>query len=390
MSNTLIKDNTEQLEEVLQMAESLPEVGSSSDPYQINPDLNLLVLGDSLFGKDAAKEFLQELGCNLQNYSVSGASLTEMSERRWPISVHGGAYNSVLEQFRRFKNGESPCLATGEDINTRLNGKSDFTKPDIILVDGGGNDFIEGAALGVHTYNPYTFEDTVPFNTNTVIGALETLLRDIAFTYPEAQRFFLIMHRAYYCSESDTRIAKTYWPTAQTYVRCLYERTVNGETVKTWELLLNQSYSKLVTLNHIKAATSLVTRTFSDTETQNNGQYVKPLLATDFDQDSLYKSGTHPGGTLDESKISWGYTYDELRENIIKVCNRYGFKIIDIYNDSLLNVVPPSTYTLKNGGTDKIPNTAYFDLSGLHPTLDGYRIGYAPYVKQALSLGTKK
>ena len=68
--------------------------------YEINPDLNLVVFGDSLFGKDNGKTFIKGLGCNIQNYSVSGASLTEASEKL----RDDGTYNSVLDQYNRFKN----------------------------------------------------------------------------------------------------------------------------------------------------------------------------------------------------------------------------------------------------------------------------------------------
>lgn len=269
--------------------------------YEINPDLNLVVFGDSLFGKEHGKTFIRGLGCNIKNYSVSGASLAEVSGRL----RDDGTYNSVLDQYSRFKNGQNPYLDTtnNEDIATRLNGNSDFTQPDIVLVDGGGNDYLVGASMGTPNNEPYVYENDKTYDTSTVMGALETLLRDIAMTYPKAQRFFLVMHRVNYCFiNSSDEIGKAYWST-----------------------------------------------------TVNKG----------------------------------GYTYDALRENIIKVCNMYGFKIIDIYNDSLLNALPPST-TLYNGKEVIVANTEYLDWKGIHPTVLGYQIGYEPYVKQALCLGTKK
>lgn len=315
-------------------AQARKNIGAMSNEYEINPDLNLLVLGDSLFGKEYGKTFIKELGCNIQNYAVSGASLAEVSGRLREDQT----YNSVLDQYERFKNGQDPYLESGENINTRLNGNSDFTEPDIILVDGGGNDYIVGAAMGSPNDNPFTYEDDKTYDTSTVMGALESLLRDIAMTYPKAQRFFLIMHRVYYCSISSSTgaVNRVYWSTYQ-----------------------------------------------------NAG----------------------------------GYTYDTLRENIIKICNIYGFKIIDLYNDSLLNTAPPSTIELESvtntttgvswwafthpitgkitsvglessvslsANPIKVANVELLDWKGIHPTLLGYQIGYAPYIKQSLCLGTKK
>lgn len=286
-------------EQKAQARENIGIVDANYNGYEINPDLNLLVLGDSLFGREEGKSFIKGLGCNLQNYGVSGASLAKVSDRL----RDDGTYNSVLDQFDRFKSRKLPYLEDGEDINTRLNGNSDFIVPDIILVDGGGNDYITATPMGTPSNNPYTYEDNKTYDTSTIMGALETLLRDIAMTYPKAQRFFLIMHRVNNCFiNSSGELNRAYWST-----------TVNGG----------------------------------------------------------------------------GYNYDTLHENIIKICNMYGFKIIDIYNDSLLNVVPPSK-TMYNGVEVSVANSQFLDWKGIHPTALGYQIGYEPYVKQALCLGTKK
>lgn len=272
---------------------------TTSYGYEINPDLNLLVMGDSLFGSVNGAEWLRGFGCNLRNHGVVGASLARIDNN----TNNDGSYKSILNQwdkFKKFKNGEE----TYELEAARINKNGYFTEPDIILVDGGSNDYLFGAPMGTLNNNPYTYEGNVTYDESTVMGALETLLRDIAFTCPKAQRFFLIIHRVYHCVGNDSTgtITRNYWST----------------TVK-----------------------------------------------------------------------SGGYNYDTLRENIIKACNMYGFKIIDLYNDSLLNVVPPSDYTYQ-GNQTVVANAELLDAKGIHPTLEGYRVGYDPYVKQALSLGTKK
>jgi hypothetical protein len=97
----------------------------------------------------------------------------------------------------------------------------------------------------------------------------------------------------------------------------------------------------------------------------------------------------------------------------MNVCKRYSFKVIDIYNDSCLSAVPIEqiTPTAKkdywyvgayNTGVSSsialhakanpitVSDLRFFDWKGLHPTKFGYEVGYAPLVKAALKLATRK
>ena len=459
MSDTLIEQNTDELEKVLQMVKDLPEGSGSSgkdsmtayeyavkggytgtekqfaqklsrerngytiagyekaivfaqrggytgtedelaiklahETNGINPNLNLLVLGDSLFGNGGGKKFIRELGCKVQNYAVSGASITEISEK---LRIDG-TYNSLINQFERFKKSSTkarqrPLYFSSEnkawlEVPDNL-WQDNFDEPDAVIISGGGNDYLSASYIGnmgaaKHTY-PYVYDNSVTYTKTLVAGALHHLLRDISMTYPKAQRFFLIMHRVYQ-SMPDVLTTGDHklWSVRNNQVRVSH----NG----TYELLFDQNENAIegISMDKIKTkiqgATSLKVRKFKTNTNANNDEYID-FEYVDFDANSLYSSGTHPSGTINESKILSSYTYDTLRETIVKICNMYGFKIIDIYNDSPLNVIPPTQNY--EGSGQSVANTDFFDWRGIHPTALGYEIGYEPLVKQALSLATKK
>ena len=98
MSSETMRNNTTELEEILAMALGLPDAGSTGG---LNPDLNLLVLGDSLFGGPIGKEFINSLGCKIENRAKSGATLAAISEN---ASIRDGAivYNRILQQMADF------------------------------------------------------------------------------------------------------------------------------------------------------------------------------------------------------------------------------------------------------------------------------------------------
>lgn len=490
MSDTLIEKNTDELEEVLQMAKDLPERSDSSgqdsltayeyavkggydgtekqfaqklsrerngytiagyekaivyaqrggytgteeelaikfahETNGLNPNLNLLILGDSLFGSGTGKAFLRHLGCKIQNYAVSGASITEISEKiRYSndSEIHG-TYNSLIDQFERFKKRDKNGNPKARQKPLRFN-KTDkvwtevsenawqdnFDEPDAVIISGGGNDYLSSSYIGNmgsgnHLY-PHVYDDNSnDLNKTLVAGALHYLLRDISMTYPKAQRFFLIMHRVYQSKDkTKTTVDGTdvyerehiLWSVRNNQVRVQngkkYEllfgeykaKDENGKEYTYTEEIKGISMTNIET--KIKAATSLKVRSFKPNTNADNDHYIDFELV-DFDANSLYSSGTHPTGTINQSKILSSYTYDTLRDAIVKICNMYGFKIIDIYNDSPLNVIPPTLDYEFSG--DIVANTDFFDYTGIHPTALGYEIGYEPLIKQALRLATKK
>lgn len=80
-----------------------------------------------------------------------------------------------------------------------------------------------------------------------------------------------------------------------------------------------------------------------------------------------------------------GYTQTDLHDLIVKVCQLYGVKVVDVFNDSILNsyfdqYVSSTPYSEDHSVTD----TQYIDSDKLHPLSLGYKTGYEPLVKATL------
>lgn len=72
---------------------------------------------------------------------------------------------------------------------------SDYS-PDVIVADGGINDFISNVALGTTPTKPAQNDtDAAALNKATLLGGLEYLFYQMIKLYPEAQRFFVLPHR---------------------------------------------------------------------------------------------------------------------------------------------------------------------------------------------------
>ncbi len=392
MNSETMRNNTTELEEILAMALGLPDAGSSIE-NAINPDLNVLVLGDSLFGNEIGKVFLNGLGCKIENWAVSGASFSSISEKQ----KADGSFNNIESQLKRFqaavKNETDNGIASGE-------GDLAFHVPDAILIDGGGNDYIYAARMGKLNDLPSHYKLST-YDASTVMGGLERVLHYLDY-YPKAQKFFLMMHRVYeHSSRTLTDGFRRYWHNYYCYVRVPHTRASDNNT--SWEILFNQDGLPLTGTEEIKIATKVYVREFS---ADNDGTYTW----VQYDKSSLFLNGD-TSGDLDPTKFQGHYTFATLRENIITACQMYGFKVIDLYNDSCLNLVtlnevtPVDTdgYWYINGvntgvasskalyaASFKVPNLELFDWKGIHPTELGYQIGYEPYIKQALCLATKK
>lgn len=68
--------------------------------------------------------------------------------------------------------------------------------PDVIVADGGINDYISNVALGTTPTKPAQNDtDAAALNKATLLGGLEYLFYQMIKLYPEAQRFFVIPHR---------------------------------------------------------------------------------------------------------------------------------------------------------------------------------------------------
>ncbi|MBE6774515.1 MAG: hypothetical protein E7544_09935 [Ruminococcaceae bacterium] len=375
------------------------------DGKSINPKLKLLVLGDSLLGNDQGKAFIGNIGCIVENRAVSGATLAEISERK----RIDGTYNTLYDQLVKFRaqvqNEKASGIQSGE-------GSLAFHEPDVILICGGGNDYLGASLMG--TLNAYPAAYSTPtYERYTAMGGLEILLADIAKYYPAAQKFFLIMHKVFEASGFTLLKAKNrYWPGNYCYVRVPYTRNEDGNEVTTWELLFDQNYLEITSTGELTAATALYVRKFTN-EQKPGTEYIN-YVAEPYARENL----NNAAGAIDLNKFKAHYTYNELRDNILKACSMYGVKPIDIYNEGCINVLTPNIGTPEatgnywhlnitaddgrtvnvNSGVKsskalantafRVANVDFFDWKGVHPTALCYEVGYKPFIKEILSTAT--
>ena len=173
----------------------------SSDDAVINQDFNILALGDSICrgGRNGGKGFVGDLGCNYINMGVGGATLS---------SVHS-AYSDSIHQFSDADNIPNQLVSystkTDEQIQAAF-GKSKFV-PDAIIAEGGINDYIKSASLGVLSSGIVNSDEEANLlDRNTVLGALEYMFYQMIKLYHKAQRYFVISHKT---GRSDS----VYYPT---------------------------------------------------------------------------------------------------------------------------------------------------------------------------------
>ena len=407
----------------------------------IDPNLNLLVLGDSLFHKTAAREWIKGFGCKVANYSLSGASIAQIPGRK---QFKDGSYNSLLDQIERFQRGEKQPDGAQPDF-THKNG------PDMILIDGGANDYIVSSRLAVmNTAYTYMFndDDNLPaaMNLECTSHGLFYLFRKLCLDYPKAQKFFMIMHRVLQVKDGDyyTTGQRTLWAnTPSSLVARNFNFKEEEIKVEYWERLTVDGV-ELKTIDELKTAVKdkkTIEARYYEATGSGGRSYLKYVNRA-IEPETLFVDG-NTSNEVDTNKVKEGYTYDQLYDTIVKECKKYGIKIIDLYNESPLNackhsevvLVPKEgewqyyneytkvwvpvdvAYENENGNDEelhsslrkitatyydakdnktytgyliRLPNLELTDRQHIHPTAEGYKIGYDPYVKAALRLGTKK
>lgn len=132
------------------------------------PNMKILALGDSVcYGyRNSNKGFVGDLGLPYKNIGVSGASLSNI-------------------------------VTDVTNIPNQLLAENSYN-PDIIIADGGINDYIAGASLGtVPTQPAVTDAQANALDRTTVMGAMGFLFYNMVKKFPKAQRFFLIPHKIY-------------------------------------------------------------------------------------------------------------------------------------------------------------------------------------------------
>lgn len=268
----------------------IPRAGVSGTPSNwvklgyLDPRLKVLAIGDSICAgvRNDGKGFVGDLGLPYKNAGVSGAALSTVRS--------SSNVEDIPSRFIRFF----------EYHSQEVDGNNDGWEPDIIIANGGRNDYNFDAPLGDIPTEPSLNSDGTPdyssLNLSTAMGGLQKLFLLMIEKYPKAQRFFVTTHKIF--------------------------RT-------------------------------------APTETDKNGY-----------------APTRVNGA--------GYTAEQLNDAIIACCNVYGVKVIDIFNNSMLDsAFAPYRY-------DANSDDNYFYSDGVHLLARGYLEGYVPLIREAIRIGTVK
>lgn len=157
----------------------------------IDPRLKVLAIGDSICAgaRNNGKGFVGDLGLPYKNAGVSGAALS---------TVRSPDVEDIPSRFIRFFEYHS------QDVNA----SNDGWEPDIIIANGGHNDYGQNAPLGIVPTAPAINDDGSPnyntLNTSTVMGGLQKLFLLMVEKYPKAQRFFITTHKIYRNAQTET------------------------------------------------------------------------------------------------------------------------------------------------------------------------------------------
>lgn len=81
-----------------------------------------------------------------------------------------------------------------------------------------------------------------------------------------------------------------------------------------------------------------------------------------------------------------GYTQQEMHDRIVAICKLYNTKVIDVYEESVINsefdaYISPTAYSNSNTGVTK---QYYVDADRIHPLWLGYQAGYLPVMLRAI------
>lgn len=141
--------------------------GDALEALRPIPAKTVLAIGDSICsgGRNGGKGFIGDVGLEYVNAGVSGATISTIRD------------------------------TTTHWIENQLTAQTDDF--DVVIMQGGINDYIYDATLGTMSTVPVRKEDSAfaSLNTETVIGALEHLFATCINKYPNADRFFLISHK---------------------------------------------------------------------------------------------------------------------------------------------------------------------------------------------------
>lgn len=146
-------------------------------------NLNVLVLGDSICkgGRNANKGFIGDIGCPYVNMGIGGATISNVvdSSSTTDTAHFVGAANIPDELVK---------------YNENATAQGWFT-PDVIIAEGGINDYGNNAVLGnIPTQPVHDATEDSALDLSTFCGGLQHLFYSMIKYYPSAKRYFLITH----------------------------------------------------------------------------------------------------------------------------------------------------------------------------------------------------
>ena len=313
---------------------------------------------------------------------------------------------------------------------------SSYSNPDIIISNGGVNDYLQNAPLGTIPTEPVT-DDTADsaLDLSTICGGVQHLFYNMIKKYPNAQRFFLLTHKTTASAPVYTYGNNLALVTTQT-------RQANGvdfvnNADNTFAVFRTPSTSAPITAGFTLADISLEAGTYIF-EGLNDGRWTtssdeylllrykdkatsatacditdKPTIVA-FSSDVTLQASFFVGKLYDgtyrivtpivkkctpaTTVHDWTtvpnralLTQTDIYNAIREIAKLYGVKIIDVFNESMMNTafsqyVSPTHWDSDHSVTDR----EYCDDDGIHPLNKGYENAYLPIIRQALQIGTEK
>lgn len=146
--------------------------------------LKVLAAGDSICrgGRNGSRGFVGDIGCAYVNIGIGGATLsTAVDSSSSTDTAHVMGASNIPDTLVKY------AARTAE---------SWYIEPDVIIAEGGINDYAKNAPLGtVPTAPARNDTDAAALDLTTVTGGVGYLCYQMVKLFPNAHRFFLLMNR---------------------------------------------------------------------------------------------------------------------------------------------------------------------------------------------------
>lgn len=313
---------------------------------------------------------------------------------------------------------------------------STYQNPDVIIANGGVNDYLKHAPLGTIPTAPITTDaaDTA-LDKSTICGGAQHLFYNMIKLHPDAQRFFLCTHKTTAEVETYTYGNNLASVTTQTRQTNGVDFVNNGDDTfaifrtastdapakaafKVYEVQLSAGTYLLDALDGgkwVSGSNEVMMMRYTDKSNDSVLADVtdKPKLLTlaasktvvctmwvGKKYNGVYKIITPVMKACTETEVVQDWTVSQNRalltqtnifDAIKAVAKLYGVKVIDVFGESMMNTAFDPYVSSTSWASDKtITNTEYCDSDGIHPLDKGYNQAYLPLIRKALQIGTEK